>query len=302
MNTRFLVLTTLAAALAACSAVPARNPALEQARGRLNAAQSEAQVSRHAPEEIRRAGTALRLAEKAQADGETPAVVDHLAYLANQRVTLAEETASGRAAQAVTAQAGAERDRMRLALRTQEVDAAQQKLRASEQDGARKSADLAEADRSARDDKARLARSDARADGFERLVNELNARKTERGIIFTLDDLLFDTGRSRLQTAGALSMVKLADFLKRNPQRQASIEGYTDSVGNAAANRSLSGQRARAVMAALVDLGVASGRLSSSGHGEDNPVADNGSAAGRQQNRRVEVVFAPAAGDMLTAR
>ena len=88
-------------------------------------------------------------------------------------------------------------------------------------------------------------------------------------------------------------MTKLADFFKRYPQRSATIEGYTDSIGTDSANLMLSERRASSVMTALVSLGVPSDRLSTRAHGAQMPVADNGTSAGRQMNRRVEVVFAP---------
>lgn len=317
----------LVTALGACSSVPARNLALEQAQSRFDAAQARPQVASLAAAELTRAREALRLAEKARADGESLAVVDHLAYLARQRVTIAEETATSRAAQAVTAGAGAERDRMRLELRTQEADAAQRKLGAAEQQNARKSdelanaeqanarksaalasaeqanarksAELAQADAAAQAERARLAQRDARVSDLESQLRELNARQTERGIVVTLGDLLFNTGDARLQPEGLRSMGKLADFLKRNPERRAAIEGYTDSVGSTAFNQDLSDRRARAVMDALVQMGVAGTRLSTQAFGEDRPVADNNTAGGRQMNRRVEVVFATAPGDVV---
>jgi outer membrane protein OmpA-like peptidoglycan-associated protein len=112
-------------------------------------------------------------------------------------------------------------------------------------------------------------------------------------MVVTLGDVLFDSGRSSLQPDGSRNMAKLADVFRRNPQSKASIEGYTDSVGSASSNQELSGRRAGAVMAALVSLGVPADHLRMQAHGEDMPVASNDTAAGRQMNRRVEIVFAP---------
>jgi outer membrane protein OmpA-like peptidoglycan-associated protein len=303
MKTAPFVLATLVATLAACSSVPDRNLALDQARSRYTAAQNDAAVTLHAAEELKRAAAALGAADRAQAAKEDRAEIDHLAYLASQRVTIAQETAASRAAQAVTAGAAAERDRMRLSMRTAEADEAQRKLQASQQEGARKSADLAQADRNAQDQRAAAAAaaatSAAQVDSLEMQLKALNARKTERGIVVTLGDMLFDTGRSDLQAAGARNIQQLADFLKRQPQRQAAIEGYTDNVGSEVSNQSLSDRRANSVMAALVSMGVPAARLSARGNGEASPVADNSSAAGRQMNRRVEVIFAAEAGDTL---
>ncbi len=314
-------------ALGACSTVPDRNVALDQAQSRYSAAQAQTQVATLAPEELKRASEALRVAEQAKANGESMATVDHLAYLASQRVGIAQDTAASRAAEAVTAGAAAERDRMRLALRTQEVDAAQRQLASAQQTNANTSQQLASAQQANAStnqqlaatqmaaasasqqlanaqqsnaiQQAQLARRDAQLGELQSQMRELNARKTDRGIVVTLGDVLFATGQSTLQGTGVRTMSKLADFFKRYPQRTATIEGYTDSVGSDASNQSLSERRAQAVMAALVNQGVPSAKLHSEGFGEARPVGSNDSADGRRMNRRVEVVFSSEAGDAM---
>ncbi|MBL8348315.1 MAG: DUF4398 and OmpA-like domain-containing protein [Rubrivivax sp.] len=321
MKYRFFLLPAALAALAAvgnivgCSTVPERNFALDQARLRLGAAQADPQVTLHAGEELRLADAAVQAAGQAHLDRKTTDEVDHLAYVGERRVVIARETAEGRAAQAVVAGAGAERDRMLVAQREQEAQAVRRQLASSQLQGQRQSADLAQADRDAaaaragadrdaaaaraqaeRDaaqGKAQLARSDARADSLELQLKAMDARRTERGIVVTLGDMLFDSGKSKLQTGGASSIAKLAEFMKDQPQRRAVIEGYTDDVGQPADNQALSDRRARSVMSALVGMGVGAERLSTFGHGSSNPAAGNDTAAGRQANRRVEIVFAP---------
>ncbi len=288
-RTHTFALLTLTAALAACSSVPDSNAALERARGSYNSAQADPQVARLAPDELKRAGEALRVADQARASGGSVASVDHLAYLTSQRVVIAQETASSKAAQAVTAGAAAERDKLRLAQRTNEADLAQQQLAQSQQSNVRKSSELAVADATAQRDQARVS-------DLESQLKDLNAKKTERGMVVTLGDVLFDSGQAKLLVGSQPNMVKLADVFKRNPQRRASIEGFTDSVGGAAMNMDLSQRRASAVMSALVDLGVPADHLTTKALGAGQPVASNGTAAGRQLNRRVEIVFAPEAG------
>ncbi|MDN3923267.1 OmpA family protein [Roseateles violae] len=292
MTTRFLLLATVLATLAACGSMPDRNSALEQARGRFNSAGADPQVARLAPEELKKAGDSLRVADQSWRDGADTGKVDHLAYMTMQNVTIAQDTANSRAAQAVTTNAAAERDKARLAQRTKEADQAQQQLAVSEKSNAQKSTELAVADAAALRDKERVERRDARVRDLELQLQQLNAKKTERGMVLTLGDVLFDSGQSKLLADGSRNMVKLAEFFKRNPQNTASIEGYTDSVGSSNANLDLSGRRAQAVMAALVDLGVQADHLSIKAHGEDMPAASNDTAAGRQLNRRVEIVFA----------
>ena len=272
MNTRILVTTALAAALTACSSVPSSNSALDQARGNYNAAQSDPQVSTLAPSELKRAGDALRVAEQSWSDDASRGTVDHLAYLTTQRVTIARETASSKASQAITAGAAAERDKMRLAVRTSEANVAQKQLAAAD---------------------AEVLREKARIGTLEAQLRELNAKQTDRGMVVTLGDVLFESGQSQLLAEGARNVAKLADFLKRNPQQAVLIEGYTDNVGSATSNFELSEQRANAVKLALLNMGVSVERLRIRAHGEDDPTASNGTAAGRQMNRRVEIVFSP---------
>jgi outer membrane protein OmpA-like peptidoglycan-associated protein len=304
---------TALAAITACSSAPPRNAALDQARNRFESAQSQSNITTLAADELKRAGEALVAAEQAKTRGEPVPIVDHLAYLASQRVTIAQDTASSRAAQAITAGAAAERNRARLAERTAEADATKRQLDAaqqsnamtaqalasSQQNNAAQAAQLAQAAMSAQDDQMRLAKRDAQVADLQAQMREINGRPTERGIVVTLGDLLFRSGQSNLQSEGAHTMSKLADFLKRNPQRSAAIEGYTDSVGSESFNQGLSDRRAQAVKDALVNLGVPSDRLSSDGFGEARPVASNSTASGRRANRRVEVVFASQAGDVL---
>ena len=274
---RLVFLTALAAALAACSTVPDRNAALEDAHSRFKVAQSDPQVGALAPQELKRANETLRTADEAHTAGRDRATVDHLAYMSSQRLAIAQDTAASKAAQALTAGAAAERDKLRLAARTNETAAAQQDASASQRE---------------------LARSDARVADLETQLKALNARKTERGMVVTLGDVLFDSGKSQLLAASSQNMAQLAEFFKRNPERKASIEGHTDSVGSEESNRLLSDHRAGAVKAALVRMDVPANRLSTQGFGEESPVASNDTSAGRQMNRRVEIVISPDAADV----
>jgi outer membrane protein OmpA-like peptidoglycan-associated protein len=130
----------------------------------------------------------------------------------------------------------------------------------------------------------------ARTAEADRLRTELNAKQTDRGMTITLGDVLFDTGKAQLKSGSERSLQKLTQFLKENPQRNVAVEGFTDSVGGEDFNQQLSERRANAVRDALVAQGVESERISASGYGEAFPVAGNEAAAGRQLNRRVEIV------------
>lgn len=271
-KTPVLSVVMLAALLAACNTVPERNNMLEHARSHLQNAQQNAQVRSLAPEELSRATESFSQAAIAKIKGATSDEVNHLSYLADRRVSIAQETAASRAAQAYVAGAGAERDKMILAKRTQEVYTAQ--------------AQLATAQNREQGGKERI-------NALEQELSDMGAKKTDQGMVMTLGGVLFYTAQDRLLPAARNDMTKLANYFKSQPQRTAMIEGNTDSVGSAESNMDLSQRRADSVKKALVLLGVSPDQLRTGANGEDKPAATNATAAGRQMNRRVEVIFAP---------
>jgi outer membrane protein OmpA-like peptidoglycan-associated protein len=102
-------------------------------------------------------------------------------------------------------------------------------------------------------------------------IAELNARETERGLVVTLGDLLFETDRAELKGGTANHLDKLAQFLNRHPDRNVIIEGYTDNIGSADYNFDLSQRRAESVRGYLISQGIATSRVSASGKGEYSP-------------------------------
>lgn len=112
-------------------------------------------------------------------------------------------------------------------------------------------------------------------------------RPVDKTTWFNFDRLTFDTGKATLQTSSQEQLNNVVAILKAYPNVHAKIGGYTDNVGNAAANKKLSDQRAKNVMDALVAGGIDQSRLESEGYGNQHPVADNSTEAGRAQNRRI---------------
>ena len=264
-----LSLITLVAVLAGCAA-PDRNPRLDDARNSYSDAQSNPQVVNLAALELKQADDALAKANDAWTQRKDPATVDHLAYVAQQRVAIAQETAKRKVAETAVSQSEAERDKIRLASRTVEADKSQRKTQSAEM----------------------------RAQQLESQLKELNARQTKRGLVITLGDLLFDTNRAELKSGGVREVQKLADILKDNPQRTVSVEGFTDSTGTASYNQELSERRAETVRDTLAGMGVSADRITTRGYGRSFPVATNGTEAGRQLNRRVEVVISDESGNI----
>jgi OOP family OmpA-OmpF porin len=122
-------------------------------------------------------------------------------------------------------------------------------------------------------------------------MSELQGQLTDRGIVLTIGDVLFATGKSELNASAQRSMNKLAEFLQNNQNRNLLVEGHTDSVGNDAYNQGLSEQRAASVKSSLVARGAAADRIVTVGYGKKYPLASNDVEAGKQQNRRVEAII-----------
>jgi outer membrane protein OmpA-like peptidoglycan-associated protein len=133
-------------------------------------------------------------------------------------------------------------------------------------------------------------------------LDALKATPTPRGMVLTLGDVLFDTGRAELKPGATRKLDQLAQFLTEHPDRRVQIDGFTDSVGTDSYNEELSQRRANAVRAALLSRGVEASRIGTEGYGKSYPVADNGDSGGRQLNRRVEVVIGGNDGTPITPR
>lgn len=145
-------------------------------------------------------------------------------------------------------------------------------------------------------EKARQARTEtdaarAEMESLRGRLSELEAKQTERGLLITLGDVLFEFNKSELKAGGQRNLLPLAEVLKERTDQPVIIEGHTDSIGNHAYNMTLSKKRAEAVEQYLVAQGVDVSRINVKGLGPDFPVADNTSNEGRQLNRRVEVIL-----------
>ena len=157
--------------------------------------------------------------------------------------------------------------------------------------------------------RVRTLTAEQRADSLRRAVEEANAklsealtqlrslvaeitniRETSRGLVISLSDVLFDVNSSTLRGGAASNVQKIAGILNQYPDYKISVEGHTDAQGSDAYNQQLSQRRAASVLDALVAGGVPADRITSQGFGESQPVASNDTPAGRQQNRRVEVI------------
>jgi outer membrane protein OmpA-like peptidoglycan-associated protein len=273
---------------------------LARAQTAYRQAQSDPSVQAHAQLQLADAQKAIQAAEQAKSLEE----MQQLGYLAERKAQIASVVGSSRKIEQDTQQLSKETGDILLQKRERELKAAR-----AEAEDARKAAEARARDaetkaREAEQARAQTERARAQAEAeaqaraaeqakttaLTRELADLKAQQTERGLVLTVGDVLFATGKAEIAAGGMRSIDKLANFLKQNPKRNLLIEGHTDNTGPEDFNLRLSQQRADAVRDALTSRGVASDRITTKGYGPKYPAVTNDSAAGRQQNRRVEVV------------
>jgi outer membrane protein OmpA-like peptidoglycan-associated protein len=289
-----LIATTVASVLlTACAAAPLKPDGAAEARNKLTQLQSDPNLGNRAPLAIKEADIAVRAAEQPQTDKELGA---YRVYLADRKVEIARAQADTSLAEDQRAALSAQRESARLDARTREADVAKGQVATARAEGAEQKVAADQARSEADVAHLAAASSEQQAAELQRQIDVLQAKVTDRGLVLTLGDVLFESGRADLKTGSAGKLQKLVTFLNNHPDRSVAIEGYTDSIGSEDYNQALSQRRADSVRSYLVRQGIGSGRLTASGMGMSDPVAGNDSAAGRQQNRRVEVIISsPAA-------
>ncbi|WP_044870225.1 OmpA family protein [Pseudomonas sp. LFM046] len=253
--------------LGGCASQQQSEQSLEQARQMFQKVKEDQNVLSSAPKDVIRAGESLARAERLSSYWGNDADVAHYAYLSQRYSEIASQHSEQNQNQTQAAKLQLERERLQLALR-------EAKLMSVQQQGK----------------------------WLEEQMIALAATETDRGLVMTLGDVLFDTGRADLKASANRTVLKLVQFLQLNPRRVVRIEGYTDSSGSKPDNLKLSTDRAQSVADALIDLGIDTKRIQVQGYGEAFPVAENASNRGRAQNRRVEIVFSNEKGELGPAR
>lgn len=271
--TALAVAAVLGISLASCATAPARPPGADEVRAKLTRLQSDPELANRAPVALQEAESAV-LAAEAPVSAADLALGAHRVYVADRKVEIAMAQAATREAEARRMKLGEARERSRLDARTREADAAHAEAAATRVAAAGAATEAAR-----------------RADDMQRQIAALQAKVTERGIVLTLGDVLFSSGRADLKPGTASNLDRLVAFLNQYPGRKVAIEGHTDDVGSDDSNQGLSQRRAESVKSFLVRQGIDTARITASGKGEHEPVADNQSEVGRQQNRRVEVII-----------
>lgn len=285
-------------ALGACASGPKTTSLLDQVHADYSQAQGNPKVATYAPVELQAATEAMNKADAAAKERESLETIDKLAYLTKQKIALANEVASRKSSEAEIANAKAVRDKVVLDQRTAEAN--QARMKAEDAQRAAQAALTAAAVATQQKNAAQANESEAqrlaaeaiaRNQQLEAQLSELAAKKTERGLIITLGDVLFSVDQARLNADGQSMVQRLATVMQQNPKRSVLIEGFTDSTGSSTYNQELSERRAMAVRDALLSAGVERSQIAVRGYGESYPVAGNDTAMNRQLNRRVEIVL-----------
>jgi outer membrane protein OmpA-like peptidoglycan-associated protein len=280
---------------------------LYQAQNAVRIAKLEG-ATQYAPEALAKAEQALSQAEGYQASKQknsVPAVARQAVQSAEdsrsiavkreqQAKIAAQQLASQEAQQAAQqaqekAQAQAAQEARRRALAEQQKAAADAAAAQAAKASAAAQAQAQSAQAAAT--KAVQEKEELRARLLEQFNRVLPTTDTPRGLVLNMGDVLFNSGKADLQPPAQIALARLSGILSTYPSLHLSIEGYTDSTGSADFNQKLSEKRAGAVQTYLIGQGLSADSMSATGLGQANPVADNSTSAGRQKNRRVEIVI-----------
>lgn len=261
----FLTVITFAGLIAGCAAsVPPKE--LVDARQAYQRA-SAGQAAQLVPAELHKAETALAAAEESFKDDPSSFQTRDLSYIADRKAKKAEALAVTAVENAATAKA----DKDYQSTQAEIMKSTKEDLATAELSG------VIAAEKLSAEQKARL---------------EAENKAAENVIITISGSVLFASNKSELLPAAQSRLNQVADALMKNKERKLTIDGHSDSQGSSSYNQMLSLQRADAVRSYIISRGYRADLIQTQGIGEDRPVADNSSAEGRANNRRVEIIVA----------
>ena len=262
--------------LAACATMP-KGPPPEVARlnNQLTQLRADQRVAANAPDELDSAQAAVSdLASQARSLDEQH--YQQRVYVADRLVQTAEAAGLARYEEQRGKELGRERDQLLLQVKTRQAEQARQAATT-----AQVSADVA---------REETAAARAQLEAMRSKLSDLETKQTKRGLVITLGDVLFEVDKADLKPGATRALDQLAQALRDDQDASIQIEGHTDSTGSREYNMDLSRRRAESVQCYLVSHAISPARIATRGLGPDYPVASNQTAAGRQQNRRVEVI------------
>lgn len=283
-----------------------------EARNAVDIAKSQG-GEKYAPEIFSKAASSLQAAENSLASKadkskivtnarQTMQFAEDARALSSERQE-AERIQKEKDAAAATAKAKAEEQAATEAKRQAELTAAKEAQMKAEADKAQAEAEVKQAAEKAKADAAReeavraqAATAALRAQLLKQLNEVLQTADTPRGLVVNMADVLFETGKYALSQDAQLKLAKLSGIIQAHPGLNLAIEGHTDTTGTPDFNMKLSQQRAGSVRDFLGKQGLSPDTITAKGMGQDSPVADNSTAAGRKLNRRVEIIVS---GEMI---
>jgi outer membrane protein OmpA-like peptidoglycan-associated protein len=225
---------------------------------------------------------ALAAAEKSFQDDPSSFKTRDLAYVADRKARTAEALATTAAGNAATAKANKDYQ----TTQTEIMKNTKEDLATAERNNALKTAQIAAEQR------ARFDAEKRTADALAALAKLAAVKEDERGLVITLSgSVLFASGKSALLPAAQNRLNQVADALMATKERRLTVEGHTDSQGSSSYNQGLSQERAEVVRSFIVSRGYPGDLIRAQGMGQDRPIADNTSAEGRANNRRVEIII-----------
>ncbi len=248
--------------LAACATVPkAPPPQVVRLNNQLTQLRADQRIAANAADELNRAQTAVSVLTN-QARSLDEQHYQQRVYIADRLIQTAEAAGLARYEEQRGEELGRERDQLLLQVKTQQASVAREET----------------------------ASAQAQLEVMRSKLSELETKQTKRGLVITLGDVLFEVDKDYLKPGATRALDQLARALRDDPDASIQIEGHTDSTGSREHNMDLSRRRAESVQSYLISHGISRARLTTRGMGPDYAVASNQTTAGRQQNRRVEVI------------
>jgi outer membrane protein OmpA-like peptidoglycan-associated protein len=257
----------------------------EEARVMTLKAEDDERVQKEREASRKRAEDAEAQAQTQQANAEAQQQAAAQAQAAAQQAQADAQTQTQQRQQAEAERAAAEQAKAQADEARQQADQARQQAEAAQQQAAQQAQ---QADQARQQAEAQTAQLRARL--LQQLNQVLQTHDSARGLIVSMPDVLFDTGKAQLKPVARERLAKVAGILLAYPDIRVEIDGYTDSTGTQAFNEKLSMERATEVESYMAQQGVAGTSMTTQGFGPDNPIASNDTVAGRRQNRRVELV------------
>jgi outer membrane protein OmpA-like peptidoglycan-associated protein len=254
-----------------CNSTPRADANIDQLEQKISRLEPMTGQEQYAPVAVQKARESLEKLKNTKGRGEA---YQHQLYLTEKQIEIAEEMVAAERAEELIGSAELRRKDILLEARTREAEQA----------------------------KSLAAGIAVRAQELAQQVEALQTAETDRGLVLTLGSVLFESGKANLRSGAQRTVERVAEFLNEYPDRSILVEGFTDSEGSESYNRDLSKRRAQAVRDLLVRHGVDGSRVETEGYGEQFPVANNATAEGRQQNRRVEIVVGKTDGGEILDR